>query len=90
MFIKNKESKNWEQPLLKDKEKQKVYALFKRGGYHYLKNINLQNGQTKTAFKLFYRFVEQPKIKDGYVYYIYRPFESTQRKFLYREAILSE
>lgn len=89
VYHKNKEGKNWEQPLLKDKEEQKVYALFERGGYHYLKNINLQNGLTKTAFKLFYRFVEQPKIKDGYVYYIYRPFESTQRKYLYRELILN-
>lgn len=87
-YHKFKEGKNWEQPLLKDKELQKVYALFERGGYHYLKPINLTTGLTKTAFKFYYRFVENPKVKDGYAYYIYRPFESAQRKYLYRELIV--
>jgi hypothetical protein len=88
-YHKFKEGKNWEQPLLKDKGEQKVFALFERGGYYYLKRINLTNGQTKTAFKLYYRFVEQSKVKNGYAYYIYRPLESTQRKFLYRELIVN-
>ncbi len=89
-YHKSKKDKRWEQPLIKDKEAQKMYALFKSGGYHYLKNINLLTGQAEYAFKLFYRYSEHVKTKNGYTYYIYRPFESTQRKYLYREKILGK
>lgn len=81
------ENKNWEQPLIKDELNTKVYALFLSEGYHYLKDISLNTGKTSTAFKLFYKYSENIKIKSGYVYYIYRPYESLQRKYLYREKL---
>jgi len=89
-YHKGKNKKNWEEPILKDKEEQKLYALFLKNGYYYLKYINLNNGEIENAFKLNYRYAENVKVKNGYVYYIYRPFESLQRKFLYREIIKQE
>ncbi|MDA9067096.1 carboxypeptidase-like regulatory domain-containing protein [Flavobacteriales bacterium] len=89
-YHKSKQKKYWEQPLLKDKEEKKLYGLFLRDGYYYLRPINLNDGSTLISFKLRYKYVENVKVENGYVYYIYRPFESSQKKFLYREIIETE
>lgn len=84
---KSKQDKNWQQPIIKDQTEKDLYALFKSGGRHYLKFIETSTGKTKFAFKLYYRFTKNIKIKNGHAYYIYRPFESSQRKYLYKEKI---
>ena len=43
--------------------------------------------ETLGNFKMFHRYPENLVIKDGEVFYIYRPFESPQKKFLYSEDI---
>jgi len=86
-YHKKKEKKNWEQPILKDKDEHKLYVLFLKNGFYYLKPISLEDGSTGVSFKLAYRYVENVKIENGYVYYIYRPYESSQKKYLYREII---
>ncbi|MCB9224025.1 MAG: hypothetical protein R2780_06515 [Crocinitomicaceae bacterium] len=77
----------WEQPLLQDEKQGHVYAMFLKGGYTYLSEIDQQNGHVRKSFKLFYKYVEKIRIIDGYVYYIYRPFESIQKKYVYREKL---
>ncbi len=86
-YHKKKEKKNWEQPLIKDKDEHKLYVLFLKNGYYYLKPINLKNGTTTVSFKLANKYVENVKVENGFVYYVYRPFESSQKKYLYREII---
>jgi hypothetical protein len=73
--------------LYVDKFENKVYAFFSKDGHHYLKQINHQTGKEVKTYKLKHHSAEKIKIKDGYVYYVYRPFDSTQEKFLYRERI---
>ena len=70
-----------------DKVQNQWYALFESGGRNYLKFIDVSTGETKKAFKLHYRFTENIQVIDGFVYYIYRPYASAQRKYLYREII---
>ncbi|MEN8927825.1 MAG: carboxypeptidase-like regulatory domain-containing protein [Flavobacteriales bacterium] len=89
-YHKDKEKKNWEQPILKDKEEKKLYGLFLKHGYYYLKPIDLHDGTTSISFKLNYRYAENVKVENGYAYYIYRPYESSQKKYLYREVINTE
>lgn len=86
-YHKSEQKKYWEQPILKDKEEKKLFGLFLKDGYYYLKPINLVDGTTLISFRLRYKYVENVKVENGYVYYIYRPFESSQKKFLYREII---
>ncbi len=88
-YHKQKEKKNWEQPLIKDKEEHKLYVLFLKNGFYYLKPVDLNNGSTYVSFKLANKYVENVKVENGYVYYLYRPFESSQKKYLYREVIRS-
>jgi hypothetical protein len=79
--------KEWKKKLLKDDENSSIYALYLKNGYYYLKYINLQTGEIESTKKLHFKHVEKIKIKGGYVYYTYRPQETLQKKFLYREKI---
>ena len=77
----------WEQPLLQDKVQGKVYAMFEKNGFTYLREISKTTGHVKKSFKLHFKYVDRIQIIDGQVYYVYRPFESVQKKFIYRENI---
>lgn len=77
----------WEQPLLQDQTTGRVYALFLKGGYTYLSEIDKHSGYVKKSFKLYFKYVDRIQIIDDQVFYIYRPFESVQKKFLYREKL---
>jgi hypothetical protein len=79
--------REWKKQLFVDEFENKVYAFFSKNDHHYLKQIDFQTGKEIRTYKLKHPSAEKIKIKDGYVYYIYRPFESTQEKFLYRERI---
>ncbi len=79
--------RDWKKYLFVDEVENKVYAFFSKDGHHYIKQINYQNGKDVMMYKLKYYSAEKIKIKNGYAYYVYRPFDSTQEKFLYRELI---
>ena len=83
----NQRKSGWEQPLIQDEVNGKIYALFLKGGYSYLSEINQENGQVMASYKLHYKYVEEIKIIDNQVHYIYRPFESVQKKYLYTEEL---
>jgi hypothetical protein len=85
--IQSKKS-GWEQPLIQDKISGKIYAMFMRGGYTYLSLIDLNTGQITKTFKLFYKYVEKIQIINNEIFYIYRPFESVQKKYIYKEKIV--
>lgn len=79
--------KEWERQLFFDRTKKEVYALHKRGHYQILKKVDTRTGKIISEYKLENPHVTKMKIRDGSVYYIYRPFESMQKKFLYREKL---
>lgn len=77
----------WEQPIIEDKLEELIYAIYYGGGYTYVRQINYRAGLIGKTTKLKFRFIENIKIEKGYVYYIYRPFESSQKRFLYKEKL---
>jgi hypothetical protein len=79
--------REWKKQLFVDEISNKIYAFFSKDGHHYLKQINYQTGKEISTYKLKHHSAEKIKIKDGYVYYVYRPFDSTQERFLYRERL---
>lgn len=79
--------REWKKQLFVDEISNKVYAFFSKDGRHYLKQINYHTGKEISTYKLKHHSAEKIKIKDGYVYYVYRPFDSTQERFLYRERL---
>jgi hypothetical protein len=85
-YLSNKGEK-WEQPLLQDGNTETIYALFDRAGYNYIRQLNTQTGMLTASIKLSNRFVSNIRIENGYIFYIYRPYESQQKKFLYKEKL---
>lgn len=81
---------DWQQELIQDSKTEEIYTVFRKGPFQYLSKINTTDGKLSDLSKLYYKYVENIKIIDGYAYYIYRPFESSQKKFLYKERIDTE
>jgi hypothetical protein len=79
--------KEWKKKIFADEFENKIYALYSKDGRQYLKEIDFRTGIIKNTYKLQNHSAEKIKIREGWAYYIYRPFESTQQKFLYREKI---
>jgi hypothetical protein len=77
----------WEQPLIQDEKNGKVYAMFTRSGFTYLHEIDLATGAIRQSFRLWFKYVDRVKIVDGEVFYVYRPYESLQKKYIYREKL---
>jgi len=81
--------KEWRRQLIKDEVTQCIYALFLKNGYYYLKEIDIKTGEISGYSKLSFPYVQKIRIRNGYAYYVYRPFDSLQSKFLYKEKIYS-
>ncbi|MDG1915042.1 MAG: hypothetical protein P8I55_10690 [Crocinitomix sp.] len=86
-YHRNERKSGWEQPLIQDRKKRTIYATFQRNGYSYLSEIDRNTGRVLKSFRLHYKYIENITIVDGYVYYIYRPYESVQKKYIYRERL---
>lgn len=82
--------KEWKRRMLKDDLENTIYAVYDRNGHKYVRLIDHRSGQDQGLYNLQFYSADKLKIRDGYAYYIYRPFESTQQKFLYRELIRLE
>jgi hypothetical protein len=81
------DKKEWEELLIQDRNKQRIFSVFLRAGIYYLKELNTSTGEIIKVHDLQYKYPEKLKVKDNYAYYIYRPFESLQNKYLYREKL---
>lgn len=79
--------KEWKNVMLKDDVENMIYAVYEKNGHKYIKQISLQDGKEQGRYSLQFHSADKLKIHDGYAYYIYRPFESTQEKYFYRELI---
>jgi hypothetical protein len=79
--------KEWKRLMVKDEIGNSIYAVYASNGHKYIKLIDHHDGKDKGKYKLVFHSADKVKVRDGYIYYVYRPFESTQEKFLYRERI---
>ena len=79
--------KEWKNKMLKDDIEDLIYAVYDKNGHKYIKQISTQTGKELGKYTLQFHSADKLKIHNGYVYYIYRPYESTQEKFFYRELI---
>jgi hypothetical protein len=80
--------KDWKNLMVKDITEGNVYAVYSRDGRKYMKRINYHTGKEEGNYKVIHYSADKIKVRDNYIYYVYRPFESTQEKFLYKERIV--
>ena len=79
--------REWKNIMLKDYTDNQIYALYNSNGHKYMKRISYRTGKEEGRYKIIHHSAEKTKVRDGYIYYVYRPFESSQEKFLYKERI---
>jgi hypothetical protein len=80
-------STGWKKELIQDQLTGQIYAHFEKNGFSYIGLIDTNTGEIVERIKLEYKYVDKIAIYDNFVYYIYRPYESTQKKFLYKEQL---
>jgi hypothetical protein len=83
----NPRKSGWKKNVIQDKVTGAIYAVFELNGFFYLGLIDVNTGRIEKKVKLAYKYVDKIRVNNNFVYYIYRPFESLQRKFLYREQL---
>ena len=83
----DKRHTGWENTLIQDRVTGQVYAIFDRAGYVYLGWVDTKTGDITEQVKLEYRYAHDIQVYNNHIYYIYRPFESPQKKYLYKERL---
>lgn len=83
----NERKTGWKKSILQDKVTGQLYTIYDRAGYTYIKHINTSDGKVSNSQRLHFRYVDKMEIRNNKVYYVYRPFESVQKKFLYEEEL---
>ena len=73
--------------LQQDRKTAKIYAIYEQEGHVYVGLLDLKTGAVVQKVKLAFRYVEKVRVHNNEVYFIYRPFESTQKKFLYKQKL---
>jgi hypothetical protein len=86
VFHKDARKTGWERRMVQDPITKKIYTMYDEAGYTNVYEINLSDGTRKDKFTLFYRYVENVQVYNEELFYIYRPFESLQKKYLYNEG----
>ncbi len=77
----------WLGKIYKDPASQNIYTAYLKAGRVTLYEIDLKNSSQKKVLELTYPYVDRIRIRDRQIFYIYRPFESSQKRYLYSEKI---
>jgi hypothetical protein len=83
----NPKSTGWKNQMVQDRITGQIYAVFDKAGFSYLGNIDLNTGKINELVRLEFRYVDKIAVHNNTVYYVYRPFESVQKRFLYSESL---
>jgi len=86
-YHRTKRPVKWERKVVYDKGMDKCYTIVSVDDNPSVLEVNLENGLLVNEKSLYFRYVEKVKILNGEIYYVYRPFESSQNRFLYKESI---
>ncbi|MCF8298559.1 MAG: carboxypeptidase-like regulatory domain-containing protein [Saprospiraceae bacterium] len=80
--------KQWKNEIYIDEIKGKIYAMFKQNGISKLREINLKEGILDKEIDIpGYQFVENIKVRDDVVYFLYKENFSDDYKQLYKMKI---
>ncbi|MEZ5083556.1 MAG: carboxypeptidase-like regulatory domain-containing protein [Bacteroidales bacterium] len=78
----------WEEQVIADETKRKVYAVFKNiNGTRDIKEVDLFSGSVRFITTIPYPYVDKIKINNGNLYYVYKGWGEGQTKKLFRQRI---
>lgn len=79
--------RDWDRNLVQDRATGAVYARYARGSLTWLRRIDPSTGIMGSTTRLTHPWPTDIQVHDGHAYYVYRPYESLQKRTLYREAL---
>jgi len=77
----------WEKKLIMDEVSGEVYALYSKGKDGFIMRVDLKSGEPCDRIKLHHPYPENIKVHGGEAFFIYRPFGSLQKRFLYKQML---
>ena len=86
-YLTKVEGRDWSGRIIQDRKTSALYAVFQRNGYQWLRVIDPVTGLLGERTRLTYRYPERTQVFNGSVYYVYRPFESLQKRSIYLEKV---
>lgn len=81
------EERLWAGRLSQDRSTGQVYAHFRKGGTTWLRAIDPVTGLLGPRHRLQHEYPERVQVQGGWVYYIWRPYGSLQKRTIYRERL---
>lgn len=79
--------KEWKREVLRDPVQDRYFGLFQKNGTWVLKEIDSRKGELRNEYPLYFPYASNIRVKNGEAWYLYRPFESLQNAFLYKEPL---
>lgn len=73
----------WKRKLIQDQETGQIYAFFEKSGTCFVRLVDLNTGLLGEKVMFEHKYINELTISGNLAYYIYRPYESAQKKFLY-------
>lgn len=86
----DKKTSGWKAELIQDRKNENIYTWYEKAGTSYLGKIDIQTGEVVAKYQLNFKYLEKIQVFDNFVYYVYRPFETAQKKYLYNEKLPEE
>ncbi len=80
----------WMGEIWRDASTNKMYTAYEKSGKVKWFEMDVFNDILNPCMELAYRYSEKIKVRDGEVFFIYRPFESSQKRYLYKQKITHE
>jgi hypothetical protein len=77
----------WKKDVMQDSSTGQIYARFEKGGYTYIGLIDTNTGEIKERIQLEHQWADKVAVHDNFVYYVYRPLETLQKRYLYKERL---
>ncbi len=77
----------WKENIIQDQLTGELYMYYEKDGKVSLRLFNTSNGSVGNQISLTFKYADKVLVRQNFVYYIYRPFESVSKKYLYRERL---
>ncbi|MEN9334756.1 MAG: hypothetical protein RLY35_1936 [Bacteroidota bacterium] len=80
----------WKGQVWRDPTTHRLYTAYEKAGKVMWMEMLWQNDGLKPCMALAYPYCEKIKVKNDEVFFVYRPFESSQKRYLYKQKITHE
>jgi hypothetical protein len=78
---------DWVKEMIVDDITSDVYTLFLNSGVYNIRKVNTWNGKVEQISRIYYPFAKEIKVRDGFVYYLYKGLGEGENIKLFRQKL---